>query len=140
LTKQREVAKMAENQDSGRFHEMRVSKNWNLMATHGVVLFYIAANPESTMRQMSESLNLTERRIAQVVRDLAEADLLTVTRNGRRNSYAVNPDASFRHPTLSHIRLGHFVRMLSGSAVAALVMLHTAMPWLSGFVASASAA
>lgn len=119
---------------------MRVSKNWNLMATHGVVLFYIAANPESTMRQMSESLNLTERRIAQVVRDLAEAELLTVTRNGRRNSYAVNPDASFRHPTLSHIRLGHFVKMLSGTSVGALVVLHTAVSWLPGIVVSGAAA
>jgi hypothetical protein len=118
---------------------MKVSKNWNLMATHGVVLFYIAANPDSTMRQMSESLNLTERRIAQVVRDLAEADLLTVTRTGRRNSYAVNPDANFRHPTLSHIRLGHFVRMLSGATVAALVVLHVAMPFLPGFVATSAA-
>ena len=109
---------------------MRVGKNWNLMATHGVVLFYIAANPDATMRQMSESLNLTERRIAQVVRDLADADLLTVTRNGRRNSYSVNPEAKFRHPTLSHITLGRFVRMLSGAPVAALVLLHASVPWL----------
>ena len=94
---------------------MKSSKNWNLMATHGIVLFYIAANPESTMRQMSESLSLTERRIAQVVRDLSEAELLNVTRNGRRNSYTVNPNAGFRHPTLSHITLGKFVEVLSGT-------------------------
>jgi DNA-binding MarR family transcriptional regulator len=94
---------------------MKSSKNWNLMATHGIVLFFIAANPESTMRQMSESLSLTERRIAQVVRDLSEAELLNVTRNGRRNSYSVNPNAGFRHPTLSHITLGKFVEVLSGT-------------------------
>lgn len=108
---------------------MKMSKNWNLMATHGVVLFYIAANPDATMRQMSEALNLTERRIAQVVRDLAEAELLTVSRTGRRNSYQVNPDANFRHPTLSHITLGHFVRMISGVPVAALIMLYAAVAW-----------
>jgi hypothetical protein len=94
---------------------MNGSKSWNLMATHGIVLFYIAANPDSTMRQMSESLNLTERRIAQVVRDLADEDYLTVTRNGRRNSYSVNPDAPFRHPTLSHVRLRKFVEMIGGA-------------------------
>lgn len=94
---------------------MKSSKNWNLMATHGIVLFYIAANPESTMRQMSEALSLTERRIAQVVRDLSDAGLLTVNRNGRRNSYSVNPNAGFRHPTLSHITLGKFVEVLSGT-------------------------
>ena len=94
---------------------MKSSKNWNLMATHGIVLFYIAANPDSTMRQMSEVLSLTERRIAQVVRDLADAELLNVSRNGRRNSYSVNPEAGFRHPTLSHITLGKFVEVLSGT-------------------------
>ena len=94
---------------------MKSSKNWNLMATHGIVLFYIAANPDSTMRQMSEALSLTERRIAQVVRDLADAELLNVKRNGRRNSYSVNPDAGFRHPTLSHITVGKFVEVLSGT-------------------------
>lgn len=94
---------------------MKSSKNWNLMATHGIVLFYIAANSDSTMRQMSEALSLTERRIAQVVRDLADAELLNVKRNGRRNSYSVNPDAGFRHPTLSHITLGKFVEVLSGT-------------------------
>ncbi len=94
---------------------MKSSKNWNLMATHGIVLFYIAANPDSTMRQMSEALSLTERRIAQVVRDLADTELLNVKRNGRRNSYSVNPDAGFRHPTLSHITLGKFVEVLSGT-------------------------
>jgi hypothetical protein len=139
LTNHLEVAKMAENQDSGRFHEMKVSKNWNLMATHGVVLFFIAGNPDATMRQMSESLNLTERRIAQVVRDLAEADLLTVKRQGRRNSYAVNPDASFRHPTLSHIRLSHFVKMITGASAASLLMVEAAMPSLASFVVAAPA-
>jgi DNA-binding MarR family transcriptional regulator len=94
---------------------MKSSKNWNLMATHGIVLFYIAANPDSTMRQMSEALSLTERRIAQVVHDLADAKLLNVTRNGRRNAYTVNPNAGFRHPTLSHITLGKFVDVLSGN-------------------------
>jgi hypothetical protein len=101
---------------SGEMPLMKSSKNWNLMATHGIVLFYIAANPDATMRQMSEALSLTERRIAQVVRDLAEGELLQITRNGRRNSYSVNPDASFRHPTLSHITLGKFVDVFGGKA------------------------
>jgi DNA-binding MarR family transcriptional regulator len=89
------------------------TKTWHLMATHGIVLFFIAANPDSTMRQMSEALNLTERRIAQVVRDLEQANYLMVKRVGRRNSYSINPEASFRHPSLSHVTLGQFVKVLS---------------------------
>jgi Winged helix-turn-helix DNA-binding len=109
---------------------MRVSKNWNLMATHGVVLFYIASNPDSTMRQMAESLNLTERRIAQVVRDLSDAGLLSVSRNGRRNAYSVNPSASFRHPTLAHVTLGRFVQVLSMMPVAIAAIVFGATQYL----------
>jgi hypothetical protein len=43
----------------------------------------------------------------------------------------VNPEANFRHPTLSHIRLGHFVKMLSGVGSAALVAIQAFMPWLT---------
>ena len=86
------------------------------MGTHGVVLFHIAAHPDITMRQMSEDLGLTERRISVVIRDLAEADLLQVTRRGRNNAYAVNREASFRHPTLSFVKLGAFMALLQEQA------------------------
>ena len=58
-----------------------------------------------TMRQMSEELGITERRIAQVIRDLSDSDMVVVTKDGRRNFYSVNVDAYFRHPTLSHVKL-----------------------------------
>jgi hypothetical protein len=61
---------------------------------------------------MSETLEITERRIAQVVRDLSDAGMVAVQRVGRRNFYTVNADASFRHPTLAHITLGKFVEIL----------------------------
>lgn len=90
-----------------------VGKSWTLMATHGMVLFYIAANSDSTMRAMSEALGITERRVAQVVKDLAEGGLIVVKRDGRRNVYSVNIDATFRHPTLSHVKLSRFVDALN---------------------------
>jgi hypothetical protein len=82
------------------------------MDTHGIVLFIIASAPESTLKKISEQCALTERRVAQIVKDLVDVDMLTVTKVGRRNSYVVNPDASFRHPTLSHITLGQFLSLL----------------------------
>jgi len=79
------------------------------MATHGVVLLYIAANPSSTMRRMSDDLSMTERRISQVVHDLAEAKLLEVTRTGRRNNYSVNCGARMLHPALAHVPISRLV-------------------------------
>ena len=82
------------------------------METHGVVLFFIASSPDVTIREMSTALGLTERRISQVIRDLSDSEYITVKRVGRRNAYAVNPEANFRHPTLSHIKLGSFMNLL----------------------------
>ena len=90
-----------------------LQQNWTLMASHGMVLFYIAANPDSTMREIAEALALTERRIARIVRDLADAEMLQIQKMGRRNFYRVNGSASFRHPTLSHVKLSAFVKALS---------------------------
>ena len=93
-----------------------LQQNWTLMASHGVVLFYIAANPDSTMREMAEQLDLTERRIARIVRDLSEAGMLEIKKIGRRNSYRVNEAAHFRHPTLSHLKLAAFVEAVTRRA------------------------
>lgn len=94
------------------------TNTWSLMETHGIVLFHIAAHPDLTMRQMSEELDLTERRISQVIKDLANADLLHVTRTGRHNTYTINSEASFRHPTLAFIKLGAFMKLLEEQTAA----------------------
>ena len=96
--------------------------SWTLMASHGVVLFYIAANPTATMREMSEALDLTERRIARIVKDLSEAEMLRIVRCGRRNSYEVNEEASFRDPTLSHVKLSSIVDAVCRRSHAGVAM------------------
>jgi DNA-binding transcriptional regulator GbsR (MarR family) len=85
---------------------------WYLISSHGVVLLHIAGNSSPTLREMSEALGLTERRISQIVQDLAEAEYLTVERVGRRSIYQINQAASMRHPTLQHVKLGDVIELL----------------------------
>ena len=89
-----------------------MTRPWYLISTHGVVLLHIARNPSATLREMSEALSVTERRISQIVRDLAEEGYLTITRVGRRSLYTVDESASMRHPTLAHIKLGDVLDLL----------------------------
>lgn len=88
------------------------------MSTHGVVLLYIARHPGSTLREMAESLDLTERRISQIVKDLAEESYLTIERVGRRSVYTVNLTATMRHPTLAHVRLADVLELLASEPEA----------------------
>ncbi len=79
-------------------------REWTILSNHGLVLFHIAANPNTTQRELSATLEITERQVGRIVQDLAAAGMLQIQRRGRRNSYIVNPNAHFRHPTLATFR------------------------------------
>ena len=83
-----------------------------LVGSHGLVLFYVMRFQASTMKEIATSLGLTERRIAVVISDLVDANYLEVQKLGRRNRYSINTRASFRHPTMSHVHLSDFERLL----------------------------
>ncbi len=90
----------------------QTSPNWTLLSSHGMVLLHIAANPNVTLRELSDALGLTERWVGRIVKDLVEANMLQVERRGLRNHYHVDPDAHFRHPTLAHIPLRRIIDAL----------------------------
>jgi hypothetical protein len=69
------------------------------------VLFYIAVNPDCTIREIADSMSLTQRTVWGLIGDLRRADMLKVRREGRRHHYTVNLDARFKHPTLDGISL-----------------------------------
>jgi len=86
---------------------------WTLVTSHGLVLVYVAMNQDATIRQIATALEITERRVADIIRDLAKVDLLLVERKGRRNHYALKPDARFRHPIIADVPFDAFVAWLS---------------------------
>ncbi len=85
---------------------------WSLFASHGLVLGFVANNPDATIREISDALGLTERQISRVLRELERGGMITVEKSGRRNCYAVNEDASYNHPTLSHVKIRDLVRVM----------------------------
>ncbi|MDP9352304.1 MAG: MarR family transcriptional regulator [Chloroflexota bacterium] len=80
-------------------------QSWKILSNHGMVLFYIAAHPKTTQRAIAAALGITERQVANIVKDLAHANLIEIMREGRSNRYIVNQDEHFRHPLMAHIPL-----------------------------------
>jgi DNA-binding transcriptional regulator GbsR (MarR family) len=95
-----------------------MANNWTLMASHGCVLFYLATHKDATIREVAGATDLTERRVSQIVRDLSDAEMLQVQRQGRRNTYEVNTEARFPEP-LAEVPLGSFIEILQESGVGA---------------------
>lgn len=92
-----------------------MQSHWTLISTHGLVLFHIAANGDSTMREIAETLNITERRVAQIIRDLQDAGMLDAEKHGRRNSYVVNLDCGFAAPPFEHARIRDFMALVAST-------------------------
>ncbi|MDP9471145.1 MAG: MarR family transcriptional regulator [Chloroflexota bacterium] len=90
-------------------------REWTIFSHHGHVLFYVAANPEATIRAISDALGITERHVARILKHLETAGMVQVERSGRRNCYTVNPAARLRHPTLAHITLDRIVQAVTSA-------------------------
>lgn len=65
---------------------------WSLMKSRGRLLLVLRDHPDATLAQLAEAIDLTERRVQQMVRELAESKVLTITKAGRRNTYQVKLD------------------------------------------------
>jgi DNA-binding IclR family transcriptional regulator len=83
--------------------------SWTFLTNHAYVLICIAGDPDSRMRDVANRVGITERAVQRIVAELEQGGYLTITREGRRNRYTVNPGLSLRHPVDSHRTVGHLI-------------------------------
>ena len=93
--------------------DMTVENHWYLVSSHGAILFYVAVNPECTIKEIAEAMSLTRRTVWGVIGDLRRAGMLHIRKEGRRHHYTVNLDAPFKHPVLN----GFSLRLILGQLV-----------------------
>lgn len=79
--------------------------SWTILTSHGTVLCYLAANPVTTIRRISDALDLSERQVARVIKDLYEEGVVIRTGTRPHYSYSLNPRSTFREAGLRHIPL-----------------------------------
>ena len=86
--------------------------HWTLLSSHGLVLVYLASQPNATVRETADNLGFSERRVASIIRDLEATGVVRATRVGRKKHYDVDSDAHFRHPTMQHLRVRDVLGLL----------------------------
>jgi predicted transcriptional regulator len=84
---------------------MAIENHWYLVSSHGAILFYVAVNPDCTIKEIAAAMSLTRRTVWGVIGDLRRAGMLDVRKEGRRHHYSVNLDAPFKHPVIYGITL-----------------------------------
>jgi DNA-binding IclR family transcriptional regulator len=83
-----------------------------LLTNHGHVLACIAADPDARLRDIAESVAVTERTAAQIVNNLEQAGYLTKTRVGRRNRYQLDGERQVQTPRLAQMTIGQLLGLL----------------------------
>ena len=91
---------------------------WTFLTNHAHVLIALAAEPDARLRDVAERVGITERAVQLIVGDLERAGLLTRTREGRRNHYALHPDVPLRHPVEAHVHVAELLRLIVPDAPA----------------------
>lgn len=89
--------------------------DWSLLTSHGRLLLAIENEPGLRVRDMAERLDMTERGIALILRDLREAGYVTSRREGRRSYYSVVPDKPMRSKSVRHQTVGQLLKLLAAA-------------------------
>lgn len=70
-------------------HRMASTGELTFLTNHGRTLLCVAHDPDVRLRDIADTLGITERRAFAIVNDLAEAGYVVKERVGRRNRYVV---------------------------------------------------
>jgi DNA-binding Lrp family transcriptional regulator len=85
---------------------------FSFLTNHGLALLCIAADPNSRMRDIASSVNITERAAQRIVADLVDAGYIERTKVGRRNEYAVRLDLAVDLPNARDVDLNTLLGVL----------------------------
>jgi DNA-binding MarR family transcriptional regulator len=86
---------------------------WTFLSNHAHVIVCLSKNPDARLRDIAAEVGITERTAVAIVTDLEEAGIVTISKVGRRNSYAINKKAKLRHPLESHKTVGDLIKATS---------------------------
>ena len=69
-----------------------------MVSRHGAILFFIAANPDCTIKHLADAFSLTQRTVWGTVSDLRREGMLRIRKDGRSHHYSVNLGSPLRLP------------------------------------------
>lgn len=88
--------------------------SWTFLTNYAHIILCLSDAPESTIRDLSVRVGITERAVQSILNDLVESGYLNRERIGRHNCYQVVEDCPLRHPVEEHCTLADLVKMVHG--------------------------
>ncbi|MFE6622442.1 helix-turn-helix transcriptional regulator [Streptomyces sp. NPDC008086] len=85
---------------------------WTFLTNHARVLAAIADNPNVRIRHIAAHCRLTERAVQKIISDLEREGYLSHTREGRTNTYRIDPAKVLRHPAEAGLKVAELLSLL----------------------------
>jgi predicted transcriptional regulator len=86
--------------------------SWTFVTNHTQVMLCLARDPRVRLRDVAESIGITERAAQRIVAELVDAGYVDRARVGRRNVYTVNRGAAMRHAAQHGHEVGELLDLL----------------------------
>jgi predicted transcriptional regulator len=88
------------------------NRTWRFLSNHTQVLLCLSRDPNARLRDIAESVGITERAAQRIVADLIESGYVESERRGRRNHYSINTNIGMRHPAQHGHEVGELLELL----------------------------
>ncbi|MBP2061549.1 helix-turn-helix transcriptional regulator [Streptomyces iranensis] len=85
---------------------------WTFLTNHARVLAAIADDPNVRIRDIAAHCRLTERAVQKIIGDLEQDGYLSHTREGRTNTYRIEPGKVLRHPAEAGLPVASLLSLL----------------------------
>ncbi len=85
---------------------------WTFLTNHARVLAVIADNHSARIRDIAAHCRLTERAVQKIIADLEQDGYLSHTREGRSNTYEIDPGKVLRHPAEAGLTVASLLSLL----------------------------
>ena len=88
-------------------------KPWHFLSNHTQVLLAISHDTDARLRDVADTVGITERAAQRIVADLVETGYIARERVGRRNRYRINREAKMRHEAQLGQEIGPLLDLFS---------------------------
>ncbi len=92
--------------------------SWGFLSNHGRVLLFLAHDPGMRLRDMADSLGITERTAFGIISDLVAAGYIRKRKDGRRNHYQIQVHQPLPEPASRERTVGEVLALLAGPGAA----------------------
>lgn len=89
-----------------------MNSNWDFLTNHAHVLLCVAHDPGVRLRDIAESVGITERGAHKILSQLIEEGYVQREKRGRRNHYEILPNLPLRHPLVQEQEIGELLEVL----------------------------